>query len=48
MLLFLFAEPYSDKELFEAQDTILFHLSNCAELNFTEKDVIGHLRVSSD
>lgn len=42
--MFLLSDPFSDKELVEAQDTILYHLNSCTEYSITEKDIIANFR----
>lgn len=39
-------EEFDEKELREAQDTILYHLSTCTEFKFTEKEILNQFRVS--
>lgn len=38
-------EEFSEKELSEAQDTILYHLSTCTEFNFSENQIVTQFRV---
>lgn len=38
-------EEFSEKELCEAQDTILYHLSTCTEFNFSETNIVNQFRV---
>lgn len=42
----LFAVEFSEKELCEAQDTILYHLSTCTEFKINEKEMVNQFRVS--
>lgn len=41
-----FVEDFSEKELREAQDTILYHLSTCTEFKINEKEMVNQFRVS--
>lgn len=44
LIFVIYVEPFSDKEIMEAQDTVLYHLSTCTEFCLTERDVITHFR----
>lgn len=38
-------DNYSEKELREAQDTILYHLSTCTEYKINEKEMVNQFKV---
>lgn len=40
-----FPERFSDKDLLAAQNTILYHLSNCSEYKISEKEMVQQIRV---
>lgn len=43
---FFLVDKHSDKELREAEETILHHLSYCTQFKITESQLISTLRVS--
>lgn len=40
------ADRFSDNDLVSAQNTILYHLSNCSEYKISEKEMVQQFRVS--
>lgn len=40
-------DNFTEKELCEAQDTVLYHLGNCSEFCISERDIITYFRVWS-
>lgn len=44
-LISLRLDKYSEKEMREAQETILYHLSKATEFSISEKDMVNFCRV---
>lgn len=45
IIFFRLAVEYSVKDMCEAQDTILYHLSTCTEFKINEKEMVNQFRV---
>lgn len=46
MICVCFSEKFCDNDLLSAQNTILYHLSNCSEYKISEKEMVQQFRVS--
>lgn len=42
------SDRFSDSDLLAAQNTILYHLSNCSEYKISEKEMVQQIRVRHD